>query len=97
MQNYSSMTTIVATITSTVIPRLNAVLEFLRPRHVDRLRSLLTLVEEAKDFKVRKVFMSKIQPPAVPFLGASLYRLRVCSERANHESYRHLSQHSQCH
>ncbi|KZV81038.1 ras GEF [Exidia glandulosa HHB12029] len=75
LQNFSSMTAIVAGINSPAIRRLKRTWDLLTVRFTTLFDSLEKSLEEAKNFNTYKAFMSKITPPAVPFLGVYLTAL----------------------
>lgn len=63
------MTAIVAGVNSPAIRRLKRTWDQITVRYTTLFDSLEKSLEESKNFNTYKVFMSKIQPPAVPFLG----------------------------
>ncbi|EJD54368.1 ras GEF [Auricularia subglabra TFB-10046 SS5] len=69
LHNLSSMTAIVAGINSPAIRRLKRTWELVTARFIITFDSMEKNLEAAKNFNSYKVAMSKIQPPAVPFLA----------------------------
>lgn len=82
MQNYSSMTAIVAGINSPSIRRLKRTWDLLTVKQNGLFESLETSLSEAKNFNSYKSFMSKVSPPAVPFLGVYLTALTFIQDGA---------------
>jgi len=75
LNNFSSMWAIVAGVNNSAIRRLKRTWDLLPPRFMTILDSLEKSMEAGKSFGAYKAAMTKVSPPAVPFLGVYLTAL----------------------
>ncbi|KAH7105015.1 ras GEF [Auriculariales sp. MPI-PUGE-AT-0066] len=80
LNNFSSMTAIVAGVNNSAIRRLKRTWEPIQARQHATLDAMEKVIETARNFQTYKAAMAKIQPPAVPFLGVYLTALLFIQE-----------------
>ena len=84
LQNYSSMTSIIAGLNAAPVRRLKRSWEQVNVRFMVKLGTCETLVDPGRNFKNYRHMLANISPPCVPYVGVYFSFLSGCTRDTYH-------------